>query len=219
MIVNQGFRLGLCLGLFPSSRGDTLEHPQLRLCKGPWNEATSKAHPMGCALEWSFRLLRFCRFQLGRLKNSDCAEFDVERKLLDRRRRGKSSRRVVPSRRRDVNPFLCSNPVGHPSGNAALRQPGTAADSRKAVVRPRFASVSEKRCSRCPFCPAGRPKRPVRRALFTSDRAKRSSDRPFCSVISENFPSICEIFSNGSPPSTSRAPFFPNAPPSWKLYP
>lgn len=97
------------LGTFPSSRGDTLEHPTLRLWKG----LGAKRHPRrtrwGAHSNGRSACFEFSRFQCCRLKNSDCAEFDVERKLLDRRRRGESSRRVVPSRRRAVNLFCCFN--------------------------------------------------------------------------------------------------------------
>ena len=75
MIVDQGFFLGSAWDFsFPSSRGDTLEHPPLRLCKGPWNEATSKAHPMGCALEWSFRL-----FEILQISTVPFEEFRLRR--------------------------------------------------------------------------------------------------------------------------------------------
>ena len=99
------------LGTFPSSRGDTLEHPLLRHREGSLG---MKRHPR--RTRWGAHsdghsgwLDKLPGFQQCRLKNSDCAEFDVERKLLDRRRGGESSRRVVPSRRRAVNLFCCFN--------------------------------------------------------------------------------------------------------------
>ena len=39
--------------LFPNSRGDALASPGTEALEGPWTVATSKAHPIGCALEWT----------------------------------------------------------------------------------------------------------------------------------------------------------------------